>query len=443
VNAALSVSVTVIVPVVDAVPTLLTAMLNTPFAPATKAPETVLVMERSGAAAVTVTVAVDELFAALLSSVVCTVAVLLMLPEAAAFTVTVSTMFAAEAPPAIGPAFVQVTSCPTEEQVQPAPMPETNVKFAFNVSVTVMPPTVGPVLTLLTASWNVALDPATKRLDPVFTMARSGAAVMPTVFVELLFTALLSPEVATEAVSDKLPEAAALTRTVSVILAADAPLAIGPALVQVTSWAALPHTHPVPVAETKLKLLSSVSVTVIAPEVGAVPTLFTAIVKTPFCPAVKPPEWETAIARSGETTVTVSVEDALAEPVVAAMAVFPMLAGAFNATPTVSVIFPAVLAAAIGPAFVQVTTCSAAPQAQFVPVPETKVSPVARVSVTVIGPVVGELPLLLTAMVNTPLVPTVKFPECDFTMESAGARTVNVAAVVEVLPAAFVNTALN
>ena len=291
------------------------------------------------------------------------------------------------------------------------PVPETNVKFAFSVSVTVIAPTVGPVLMLFTASWNVAFDPATKRLDPVFTMLRSGAAVMPTVVVEVLFAALLSPDVATAAVSDKFPVAAALTRTVSVILPADAPFAIGPALVQVTSWATLPHTQPVPVAETKLKLLFSVSVTVMAPEVGAVPALFTAIVNTPFCPAVKLPEWDTAIARSGETTVTVSVEDALAEPVVVATAVFPMLAGAFSATATVSVIFPAAVAAAIGPAFVQVTICAAAAQTQFVPVAETKVRLVARVSVTVIGPVVGEFPLLLTAMVNTPLVPTVKFPE--------------------------------
>lgn len=108
--------------------------------------------------------------------------------------------------------------------------------------------------------------------------------------------------------------------------------------------------------------------------------------------------------------MTVSVEEAFAEPVVAATAVFPMLAGALSATATVSVIFPAALAAAIGPAFVQVTTCSAAAQAQFVPVPETNVSPAARVSVTVIGPVVAALPLLLTAIVNTPFVPTVKLP---------------------------------
>jgi hypothetical protein len=36
-------------------------------------------------------------------------------------------------------------------------------------------------------------------------------------------------------------------------------------------------------------LLFNVSVTVIAPEVGAVPALLTAIVKTPFVPAVKLP----------------------------------------------------------------------------------------------------------------------------------------------------------
>ena len=165
-----------------------------------------------------------------------------------------------------------------------------------------------------------------------------------------------------------------------------------------------------PVAETKLKLLFSVSATVIVPEVGAVPALFTAIVNTPFCPAVKLPVWDTTIARSGDRTVTVSVEDAFAEPVVAAIAVFVMLAGALSATATVSVIFPAAVAAAIGPAFVHVTTCSAAAQPQFVPVPETNVSPAARVSVTVIGPVVAIFPLLLTAIVKTPFVPTVKLP---------------------------------
>jgi hypothetical protein len=180
VNAALSVSVTVIVPVVAAVPTLLTAIWNVPFDPATKLPEVVLVIERSGEPAVTVTVAVDELFAALLSSVVATVAVLLMLPEAAAFTATVSTMFAAAALPAIGPEFVQVTTCATAAQAQPVPVPETNVKLALSVSVTVIPPTVGPVLTLFTAMANVALVPATKLLDAVFTMFKSGAAIIAT-----------------------------------------------------------------------------------------------------------------------------------------------------------------------------------------------------------------------------------------------------------------------
>lgn len=256
-----------------------------------KVPLAVLVIERSGAAAVIVTATVEELFAALLSSVVCTVAVLLMLPEAATFTATVSTMFAAEALPAIGPGFVQVTSCPTAEQVQPVPVPETNVKLASSVSVMVMLPIVGPVLTLLTAMLNVAFDPAAKLLDPVFTMARSGAAMMATVFVEESFAELLSPAVDTEAVSVRFPAGVAeLTRTVRVILAAAAPEAIGPAFVQVTTCPTLPHAHPVPVADTKLKLPFSVSVTVMVPDVAAVPALFTAIVKTPFCPAVKLPE---------------------------------------------------------------------------------------------------------------------------------------------------------
>lgn len=93
--------------------------------------------------------------------------------------------------------------------------------------------------------------------------------------------------------------------------------------------------------------------------VGAEPTLLTAIMKTPLVPAVKFPECDFAIERSGaaaEVTVTVSVEDAEAEPVVAAVAVFEMLAGAVEATAVVSVIFPAEAEEAMGPGFVQVTT---------------------------------------------------------------------------------------
>ena len=55
-----------------------------------------------------------------------------MLPVAAGFTATVSVMFAAEAPPAMGPGFVQVTTCDAAPHVQFVPVAETNVKLAFN-----------------------------------------------------------------------------------------------------------------------------------------------------------------------------------------------------------------------------------------------------------------------------------------------------------------------
>jgi hypothetical protein len=165
------------------------------------------------------------------------------------------------------------------------------VKLAFSVSVTVIAPIVGPVLTLFTASPNVAFAPAVKLLVAVFTMARSGDALTLTVSVEELFAALLSPEVATVAVFVIFPDVVeGFTATVSVIFPAEAPLAIGPALVQVTTRPTLPQTQFVPVAETKLKLAFSVSDTVMAPEVGADPTLLTEMVKTPFVPAVKLPE---------------------------------------------------------------------------------------------------------------------------------------------------------
>jgi hypothetical protein len=50
-----------------------------------------------------------------------------------------------------------------------------------------------------------------------------------------------------------------------------------------------------------------------------------------------------------------------------------------------------------GPGFVQVTTCAAALQLHPVPLPDTNVNCDARVSVTVIVPVVGASPPLLTA----------------------------------------------
>ena len=83
-------------------------------------------------------------------------------------------------------------------------------------------------------------------------MERSGggAAFTVTVSVDDLSETSVSPGSDTVAVLLMLPEAVLLTPTVSVTLAVVVPLAIGPALVQVTDWAAFWQVHPVPVAET-------------------------------------------------------------------------------------------------------------------------------------------------------------------------------------------------
>ena len=51
-----------------------------------------------------------------------------------------------------------------------------------------------------------------------------------------------------------------------------------------------------------------------------------------------------------------------------------------------------------------------APHVQPVPMPETKLKPNGRVSVTVMVPVVVADPMLVTVSVWIPLVPVVKFP---------------------------------
>jgi hypothetical protein len=124
------------------------------------------------------------------------------------------------------------------------------------------------------------------------------------------------------------------------------------------------------------------------------------------------------------------VEEAFAEPVTDAVAVFMMVPGAASATATVKVMFPAAPAAAIGPGLVQVTTCTIAAHVQFVPVPETNVVPAGSVSVTVIVPVVAAAPVLPTAIVKTPFCPSVKFPTCDFVMLSAGSEIVVLSVVL-------------
>src|ERR1700746_2378295 len=133
-------------------------------------------------------------------------------------------------------------------------------------------------------------------------------------------------------------------------------------------------------------------------------------------PTVKFPVWLLPIARSitgAGFTVVRSEEELLAallSPVVDTLAVLVTLGTAAAPTLTVKVMLLLPLFPAMGPAFVQVTTCALAARLHTVPVPLTKPSPVGSVSVTVIPPVVAVFPTLVTVKVYTPLVPTVKLP---------------------------------
>src|SRR5215472_14075805 len=140
-------------------------------------------------------------------------------------------------------------------------------------------------------------------------MATSGLNV--TEAVEELLAALLSPNVATLTVSLTAPSADELTATIKGIVAAEAPGAIGPGLVQVTVCAAAPHVQPAAEAETYENCAGKVSVTVMVPPVGPavdpVALLPTVRSKVPLPPAVKVPLSVAVIPRSGTLIVVESL----------------------------------------------------------------------------------------------------------------------------------------
>src|SRR5215471_6749094 len=121
-------------------------------------------------------------------------------------------------------------------------------------------------------------------------------------------------------------------------------------------------------------------------------------------PTPKLPMWLFTIDRSTSPPPFITVvgsEDELfapfESPVVETVAVLITLGTAAAPTLTVNVIVVGALTAS-GPLFVHVTACWAAPQVQPCPVPDTNPSPVGRVSLTVIAPVVGVLPTLVTTI---------------------------------------------
>jgi len=75
------------------------------------------------------------------------------------------------------------------------------------------------------------------------------------------------------------PTALEPTLTVSVIgFALVAPAAMAVPLVHVTAWPVAEQLHPVPVADEYVRPPGSVSVTVIVPEVAAVPSALSTVI---------------------------------------------------------------------------------------------------------------------------------------------------------------------
>src|SRR5262249_10259110 len=153
-------------------------------------------------------------------------------------------------------------------------------------------------------------------------------------------------------------------------------------LVQVTTCPDAEQFQPPPLLDTNPNPTGSVSVTVMGPVVGVLPTFQTVIAETPFTPTVTFPVCLLKIDSSITGTVLRPIQAgseeellaALASPVVATVAVLVTPGTAAAATLTVNVIEVLVLAAS-GPVLLQVTAWPIAEQAQPVPAPETKLRP--------------------------------------------------------------------
>jgi hypothetical protein len=144
------------------------------------------------------------------------------------------------------------------------------------------------------------------------------------------------------------------TLTVSVIGFPAAAAAMLVVLVHVALWPEPLQIQPVPLAALNVKPAGSVSVTVIVPEVAAVPVLLTAIAYVPVAPIVNVPVCVFAIASVGLSTVVGSVAvGVLAAPPPLTLAEFVTDAAAAAATFTVRVIALPLAAAAIAVVLVQ------------------------------------------------------------------------------------------
>src|SRR5258708_10588969 len=247
-----SVAVTVMIPLLAALPPFVTVRVNcAPCWPAVKLPTCDFAMVKSGNC-VTVTMSVFEVLLLVLLSmqVHATAAVLLTLAGALAATFTFSVI--ADVPPLPEMTFplVHDTACPLAMHVQPVPVPLANVRPEDSESVTVMVPLLAALPALVTMRVNCAPCWAWAKLPWCdFAMVKSGNCVTVTMWVfEVLLLVLLSVQVqATVAVLLTVAGASGDTFTFSVML--DVPFtAIGVAAsVQVTACPMAMHDHPVPV----------------------------------------------------------------------------------------------------------------------------------------------------------------------------------------------------
>jgi hypothetical protein len=153
-----SVSVTVIVPLVAAVPVLLTAIAYVPVAPIVKFPVCDFAIASVGLRIVVGSVAVGVLAAPP------PVAVAEFVTVAAAFaaTLTLSAIGVPFPPAAMTVVLVHVTIAPASAHVQPVPDAALNVSPAGSVSVTVIVPEVATLPVLRAASVYVPVAPAVK-----------------------------------------------------------------------------------------------------------------------------------------------------------------------------------------------------------------------------------------------------------------------------------------
>jgi len=163
--------------------------------------------------------------------------------------------------PVASAARIQVTDTfPEFEQTQPAPLADTNVTPAGNVSVTDRFAASDGPLSTTTSEYDTD-DPATTVAGPLLVIARSADAVTPVV-TELELFAATGSAVAddTLALSVKVAPCAGAV-TVTVMAGADVPVASA-GLVQVTeTFPLFVQVQPVPVALTNVTPAGSVSVT--------------------------------------------------------------------------------------------------------------------------------------------------------------------------------------